>query len=304
MIKRLTFLALFFFAGIVAAQNSNFAPLGAKWWYSLDCTGYQDCGYYTMTVTKDTTIGAVSARIIEKEMFGGESWSSIDKTPFIVYSEGNKVYNYDKINDEFYVLYDFGLQAGDTLTIQDTTKFRGFYNIEGGTDIALFQVVVDSNVIKSFGNYSLTHLYTSPTANSSYFFNGPIIEHIGNTHSFLGEPSMMTPGGYPGHWRCYKDSLIDLTHNNCEYIANVGINESSINNVSIYPNPTTDIVTIDLADNNNSELFIYQLDGTFIRKQTLLSNNTVISISDLNVGVYLFEVQNDKGTIIRKIVKN
>lgn len=75
-------------------------------------------------------------------------------------------------------------------------------------------------------------------------------------------------------------------------------------NFQIYPNPTTDIVTIDIANNDKGELRIYQLDGTFIRKQSLLSSSNVVSIRDLNTGVYFFEINSDKGTATKKIIKN
>ncbi|HRO75163.1 MAG TPA: T9SS type A sorting domain-containing protein [Crocinitomicaceae bacterium] len=75
-------------------------------------------------------------------------------------------------------------------------------------------------------------------------------------------------------------------------------------NFQIYPNPTTDIVTIDIANNDKGELLIYQLDGTFIRKQSLLSSSNVVSIRDLNTGVYFFEINSDKGTATKKIIKN
>ncbi len=277
-------------------KAQDMATVGAKWWYKLYCYTSPDCGYFTMSVTKDTVIGGVTARFIEKEVFGGESWTSYDTTSLIAYSNDKKFYIFDDINNEFYILYDFNLQAGDTLTIQDSSKYRGFYNIVGGTDIAFFQVVIDSNVVKQRGNYSLIHLYTSPTPNSSYFFNGPIVEYLGNIFSMFGEPTIMTPGGYPGYLRCYKDHYIDLTHDNCEYITNSGIVFLEEDTYNIYPNPFTDSFQIEGIDNHSiKEVNIFD---SFGRLQKTVLNENRISMPNAASGIYFISILIEKDGVL------
>lgn len=296
-----------FLSSKALSQEVDFAPIGAKWWFSSYCLYNLDCGYFTMTSTKDTLIENKSARIIEIDTFGGEGWS-MDATPLIVYTNDNKVYNFDRINNEFYVLYDFGLQAGDTLTIQDSTKFRGFINPEDGSEQALFQVVVDSNVIKPFSNDSLIHLYTSPTTNSSYFFNSPIIERIGNVSSLLGETTLQAPGGYPSFFRCYKDQIIDLTNDNCEYISTLNTLEITKNEFSVYPNIVKDLLHIEWESNSlpkSVSIHLYNTLGNCVYKNKIIPSDSTFTINmkDFSEGMYILNVVSDKKRYNFKIIK-
>jgi len=70
-------------------------------------------------------------------------------------------------------------------------------------------------------------------------------------------------------------------------------------NVSVYPNPTSDVLNIDTTENINN-VIVYNLSG-----QKVLQTNTqaAVNVSALNAGVYLLEVQTEKGTGIMKFVK-
>ncbi|MBN9294085.1 MAG: T9SS type A sorting domain-containing protein [Flavobacteriia bacterium] len=87
-----------------------------------------------------------------------------------------------------------------------------------------------------------------------------------------------------------------------------GINTNTFPIMSISPNPSTDLMTIDLSDNWNNEpyeLTIYQLDGTLMKKQALSSNINTISVNELNRGIYFFTLTDNAGTTVtQKIMKN
>lgn len=283
----------------VKSQNIDFAPIGAKWWFSTFCFSEPDCGYFTIESKRDTLINGVTAKIIESELFGGDSWSDnyFTSSPLIMRSENNKVYRYDTLNGDFYVLYDFDLQAGDTLTIQDSSIYRGYINYSGENDNAIFQVIVDSNVVKLYNGYLLRHLYTSPTTGSDYFFNGPIIERIGNLHNLIGQATVMITAGFPEYLRCYKDNLIDLTSNNCDYITSVRFKEDD--NLKFYPNPVSSgVLNITTKNEGNlNEIYLRILD--FTGKEILdhefygQAESIQLNVSNIPNGVYFLEIQYD-----------
>ena len=82
--------------------------------------------------------------------------------------------------------------------------------------------------------------------------------------------------------------------------ANVGINENLTNNVTIYPNPTSDVLNISTNSNDLSELIIKDITGKIVLIQNF---NTNISINTENYakGVYLIDVKNNLGTVSEKI---
>ena len=67
------------------------------------------------------------------------------------------------------------------------------------------------------------------------------------------------------------------------------------NAVSLYPNPASDIVYIDSEE--ESDVTIYNISGEIV-KTLPKANHKAITVSDLNSGIYLFEVtiQNKKST--------
>jgi PKD repeat protein len=95
------------------------------------------------------------------------------------------------------------------------------------------------------------------------------------------------------------DSTIAKTVN---VIGNVGVNEiENVNNVSLYPNPTSNItnVSFDLTENTNVAINLYDMSGRLVKAiptQYLTSGNNSITLetSEVNAGVYFANITTDK----------
>jgi hypothetical protein len=81
----------------------------------------------------------------------------------------------------------------------------------------------------------------------------------------------------------------------------VGIEESGVNNIEIYPNPTTDRLYIDAAQ--NTEIEISNIAGQILKCLIINNNHTIIDISDFAEGLYFVKVKNEKGISVKKFVK-
>ncbi len=82
--------------------------------------------------------------------------------------------------------------------------------------------------------------------------------------------------------------------------ANVGINENVANEVSIYPNPTSDVLNISTNSNDLSELTVKDITGKIVLNQKF-NNKITISTENYSKGVYLINVKNNLGTVSEKI---
>jgi len=78
-----------------------------------------------------------------------------------------------------------------------------------------------------------------------------------------------------------------------------GVDEVN-NQISIYPNPISDKMKIQNAENSNIE--IYDILGKLVYTQNKLSSNEVIDLSDLQVGTYTVKCINETKVITKKIV--
>jgi hypothetical protein len=86
-------------------------------------------------------------------------------------------------------------------------------------------------------------------------------------------------------------------------VATVNINEISLENVSIYPNPSTGVFTI---NNNNGTIdyTIRTIEGKVVRKISNVSSSTIsIDLSNENNGVYFLTVNEENTNKVFKIVK-
>ena len=80
------------------------------------------------------------------------------------------------------------------------------------------------------------------------------------------------------------------------------LNSDDFNNsavVSIYPNPTSDLLNI-MANENIKSIKLFSLDG----KQVIETQNTVLQIQELNSGIYFLSLELENGAISNhKIIK-
>ena len=186
-------------------------------------------------------------------------------------------------------------------TLQWSRTFGGSGNENGW----LLEIADDGGYVtggwtKSFGNLA-EHIYfvkTDASGNSSCnenaspgviesvapFVSGNVATQVGigpNTESF-------TPLFQRGA------TIIDLC-------STVGVNERSNNTVSVFPNPASYTLTIDLS--GQATIKILNMHGQLIESRTTNDNNVNIDVSNLPGGVYVVEARTDKGISVSKFIK-
>jgi hypothetical protein len=98
-------------------------------------------------------------------------------------------------------------------------------------------------------------------------------------------------------------SCTDLS--GCESVTGVGINEPiSKLNINIYPNPTTGVFTVNVAQiNPKATITVYSVIGQVIMHTQVLNNKTNIDLSIQDKGVYFVKIQNGEEVVIERIIK-
>jgi len=87
----------------------------------------------------------------------------------------------------------------------------------------------------------------------------------------------------------------------------IGIDEKNLtaNDVTLYPNPSRESVTINISQPINVpiQINIYDIVGKLVYSKTVKENKTVLDVSEWKKGIYTFEIKQGK-PLIKKLVIN
>ena len=91
-----------------------------------------------------------------------------------------------------------------------------------------------------------------------------------------------------------------------EISTTVGINETTINlEMSVYPNPTTNYLTLKTDDNANLSYQLIDMQGKVIESKNVVSNPSNISLEGQPKAIYFLNVVNNNQVVKTfKIIKN
>lgn len=287
-------LLLILFTCTLLVNAQDFAPIGSIWHYTQGTVNPNFTTYKTLESVSDTIIlGQECRKIIEVE----RSFSTFNVSYHYMYSVNDSVFFY--ADDSFNLLYDFGANKGDTVTL-------GYFQTHEGSPL---QMIIDSTSTIMVSDQERKIQYITCGDGMIIEFGHHVIEGIGNT-------SFMFPTldfSLDGPLRCYQDDNTGLflnpfhsnygwNHLDCEEII-TGINEpESKESISVFPNPTQSNITVRNIDRATAYR-IFTTSGRIL-KQGIISESTEISLTELSKGVYFIEFENEYRVIVRKIIKN
>lgn len=291
MKKLMLLLPIVFSFHLSFAQENEFAPLGAEWYFDEQLlVPYVNHGYNHYQVIKDTLINGKAAKlIIKQEVYPTGILAGTDS--LYTYEEDSKVYFL--INHQFELIYDFGAKVGDTIKFSSA-----FYPCD-----SVAPVVVDSIEIITVNGVSLKRQFLSNELVQSGYENEKIIdvvtEKLGHNRGIFYYPHC-EPIDYfvEPFLRCYQDSLISYVEeywnylypgSPCDTTIFLGIkNERTDGQVKIFPNPVKSSVTIE----GLNHISCFEVLDT--RGQKLLSTTGVnlncLDVSCLPAGLYVLKI--------------
>lgn len=74
--------------------------------------------------------------------------------------------------------------------------------------------------------------------------------------------------------------------------------------IKLYPNATTGNITIEKSELENAQLRVFDALGHFLFSKQLEGQSTRLDISHLPIGVYMFQISFDSGTVTKKVIRN
>ncbi len=296
----ISFIALLF---SFQSFSQDFAPIGAKWYYDESFAFSGDIDYMSLTSEKDTMLQNVVCRKLSKRH---QLDCAIRPLNEFVFSRNDSVFFFDEAFNEFQLLYDFTAKEHDSWMIR-------VKNEDQVTDTVL--VTVDSTSVIRLNETDLKKLYVTYSKNNYYppTETSVIVEKIGDmNYMFNWYPwttSMACDANFTRGLRCYQDNEFGQYStgiaDSCDYVYVLTkiSKQDSEPTFSIYPNPTTGIIDINLDNNYNSLLVLTDLLGKPIIHK-VFNNSTRVDLGLMKKGLYILSIQQNNNTIIiRKIIK-
>jgi hypothetical protein len=88
-------------------------------------------------------------------------------------------------------------------------------------------------------------------------------------------------------------------------VPTAGVKNTAISEFAVYPNPANNIISASSKDALVNAVTFTDLNGRTVKSSSFNGvNNAQVNISDLASGVYMMNISSDKGTTVKKIVKN
>lgn len=270
----------------VFAQN-DFAPVGAKWNFQEVSLEGPELYNRTIESVAGTTIQGIECRRLV-----GTSGCSEILNPYI-YSEDNKVFYFNTEADTFFLLYDFGLNPNESWTIYFTAW-------SSELDSITVTVTDTSSIVVNGINLKVQSITQT---GFNYYLGSSIIERIGCVDFLYPQYGACDPP--TGRLICYNDSVIGLYETglapSCDY-TNVGINESEIQIITLFPNPASTQLTLQTPNPGITSYTINDIQGRQLQSGSF-TQSTTLDVNTLAQGVYLIRFQHQGNSATYKFVK-
>lgn len=211
---------------------------------------------------------------------------------------GDQVYLYDEPN---YIELDTTLCFGDSIYLENAWQTEpGTFVMNAGCDtLAMvtlsFYDEINTEVIEIDG------LMMAVQENAEYQW----LDCDDNFASIAGATLQTFLPDETGNY------AVEITANgmcvdtsDCYYVIPAGIIGMHLEQIKVYPNPARDMLTVELNENRDGSLVLFDFTGNVVINQAFTGTDYQIDISKLPAGIYYVLVHSGKATFSRKIIKD
>lgn len=284
------------------AQSTIWTKGNAVWHYRF--YSVTENGYIKVWENGDTILLGKQCTKIKAERHGfmvtGPSGNLFEITSGyiggIIYTSNDTVYHWD--TDHFSVLYDFSATMNDTWVLHDGVSAAGCND----TSIC----VVQSAGTVNLGGQNYPELTLSFAPDAERYVSGKVNSRFGPSEAYLlpfyrnCDSSIVEFDQIS--FICFEDDSLYYNPNNqaCEYY--LGLNETEMSKVSVFPNPSQGKIEL-LSDIPLKTIQVMNVLGTVLKEIRSNLTLTEIDLSELPQGTYYLNIENSNGERMVKPVQ-
>jgi hypothetical protein len=269
------------------------AGTGVTW----DLSAMTNNSQVTVVTTANSGGSFPSANVKLTQSNGGVLYYNISSTKMeVVGLDANgTVFTYS--NPATYLQFPINTSYNYTDASAATFSVSGFaFNRTGsiqseysGTGTLITPAGTFTNVVRIKSTQTNVDTYSGGTINSSIvaynWYKAGVTHELANVSDITGSSTSQS---------AYYTSVP----------ANLGLEESELINLLMFPNPTTGAIHIN-SDELISKVEVYQLSGELAMEQAVNSTSLEMDLSTLNAGMYLVKVYGNNGAVsIKRVSKN
>ncbi|KAA5825216.1 T9SS type A sorting domain-containing protein [Algibacter amylolyticus] len=218
-----------------------------------------------------------------------------------------------------YAFFDCPGITGLNIPVVETIGNGGLYNMDGVKEFNVPSSVVSvgtlflgdtggANILEQVQlNWDATQLANVTFANDSKFFrmewlpNGVEGDDFNDTTVKIYVP-VGSKSAYETHPSWGKFPSANIIEGTMPALSVKTVDAKALG-FSVYPNPTSGVVSIKNVQAVNAEVSVFDLNGRSLLNRNVNTNLSEINISNLSAGMYLFKVKTDAGQFTQRIVK-
>jgi len=311
MKKKIYFLTLFLgvFCLFSANAQTEWFGQGSIWYYTTPYSYGQSESCTKVELTGDTLIKGVTCKVLT---FTDSETNKLFSKEYVHYGNDSVLY-FNYYQDEFYVLYDFTANVGDTVVVHKK-KFKptdGFLCLDSIDNFKYIISEIDS--IQISGTW-LRRQKIKPFHDGSWGFScsdydtaAYIVEKLGNTGYFFGRSPSITLMESAGILRCYSDHTINYKNpkwnKECDFVNSLEENRTS--DLQMYSDPSSSEIFFKSTNNTMIDLIeIIDGEGRSIKQMGVHDSKAKMNIRNLKCGYYLVKITfSNNNYLVRKFLK-
>ena len=211
------------------------------------------------------------------------------ESPHYMYQDGEKIYRYNEESGEFTLLYDFTLVPGDTMSYHSEATGDTYYLLDSITNL------ISGNETLRVQHFTLLEGWAD--------IGQRVYERIGSNWCLVPQLGNCDPN--TGPLRCYEDSLVGLIkflpeNLECDYVT--GTLDLNVPTLVLYPNPATNVVTIEASD-IISVIQLIDLSGNTLLIETCEIEYCMLDIQQYAPGMIFLKITfKDGSLVVRKVI--
>ncbi|MDD5569895.1 MAG: T9SS type A sorting domain-containing protein [Bacteroidales bacterium] len=269
---------------VTGTADSKFATVRYNTDGSLD-NAFGANGIVKTLIGSSSGAGPIAIQTDGKIIVAGSSYDYIEYFAMARYNTDGSLDTAFGTNGIVASLPYIGGGASD-IALQTDGKIVGTGTIRTYLELFVVRCNVDGSLDNTFGSGGVSTL----TVENSGYASSIAVQSDGK----------IIVAGFSG----YPDNSFEVVRYNG---TNAGISEISNNNcISVFPNPASDKIFVDIKKINiseNLEISIYSIDGRLLLQQKAKKPNNEIDIHHFSKGIYFLKLNNEKYSEVKSFVK-